>query len=178
MASTQEFCSYFNHKASSFHSYTHMNTLLNLMHTSFLNHFHMAVRWDVKWFPVSMITTLLARRRPFHWISTKRMLVMAAKETAKFQNWSHLTIVAAVTWLKYCRYGVKLYPINESINHFHLDFHFYLKRGSKMHEIYRLDSSGRITQNVCKKERSDDQYFWSRLPFVFIRSRNTPNSRT
>ena len=23
---------------------------------------------------------------------------------------------AAVTWLKYCRYGVKLYPINQSIN--------------------------------------------------------------
>ena len=27
-----------------------------------------------------------------------------------FSNW------AAVTWLKYCRYGVKLYPINLSIN--------------------------------------------------------------
>ena len=24
--------------------------------------------------------------------------------------------LAAVTWLKYCRYGVKLYPINQSIN--------------------------------------------------------------
>ena len=23
---------------------------------------------------------------------------------------------AAVTWLKYCQYGVKLYPINQSIN--------------------------------------------------------------
>ena len=23
----------------------------------------------------------------------------------------------AVTWPKYCRYGVKLYPINQSINH-------------------------------------------------------------
>ena len=25
-------------------------------------------------------------------------------------------IVAAVTWLKYCQFGVKLYPINQSIN--------------------------------------------------------------
>ena len=24
--------------------------------------------------------------------------------------------IGAVTWLKYCRYGVKLYPINQSIN--------------------------------------------------------------
>ena len=33
-------------------------------------------------------------------------------------NWSHFTrglIVAAVTWLKYCRCGVKLYPINQSV---------------------------------------------------------------
>ena len=28
-----------------------------------------------------------------------------------------LSIKNAVTWLKYCRYGVKLYPINQSINH-------------------------------------------------------------
>ena len=27
-----------------------------------------------------------------------------------------LTNETAVTWLKYCRYGVKLYPINQSIN--------------------------------------------------------------
>ena len=90
MASTQEFCSYFNHKASSFYSNTHMNTLLYLIHISFLNHFHMAVRWDVKWCPVSRIKSPLARKRPFHWIPMKRKLVRAAMGTSKFQNWSHL----------------------------------------------------------------------------------------
>ena len=64
-------------------------------------------------FDVSRITTLLARKRP---ISMKSRLLRAARGTSNFQNWSHLTIVAAVTWLKYCRFGVKLYPINQSIN--------------------------------------------------------------
>ena len=36
----------------------------------------------------------------------------AARENSKFKNWSNKLIVAAVTWLKYCRYGVKLCPIN------------------------------------------------------------------
>ena len=29
-------------------------------------------------------------------------------------------ISAAAIWLKYCRYGLKHYPINQSINHFNL----------------------------------------------------------
>ena len=37
----------------------------------------------------------------------------------KFQPlklWIVLRSLPAVTWLKYCRFGVKLYPINQSIN--------------------------------------------------------------
>ena len=52
--------------------------------------FNLANEWDVKWCPVSNITTPLARKRPFHWI-TKSLLVRAARETSKFQNSSHLT---------------------------------------------------------------------------------------
>ena len=48
----------------------------------------MSVGRDVKWCPVSRITTPLARKRPFHWISTKRRLVRAARETSKFHRWS------------------------------------------------------------------------------------------
>ena len=51
----------------------------------------MSVGWDVKWCPVSRITTSLVRKRPFHWISMKSRLVRAAMETSKFQNWSHFT---------------------------------------------------------------------------------------
>ena len=43
-----------------------------------------------------------------------RLLVRAARETSEFQNWSQLTNLTAITWLKYCRYGVKRYPINQS----------------------------------------------------------------
>ena len=50
-----------------------------------------SVGWDVKWCPVSRITTPFARRRPFHWISIKSRLMRAAKETSKFQNWSLIT---------------------------------------------------------------------------------------
>ena len=32
----------------------------------------------------------LARKRSFHWISMKSRHVRAARETSKFQNWSHL----------------------------------------------------------------------------------------
>ena len=38
-----------------------------------------SVGWDVKW-SVSRITTLLACKRPFDWISMKRRLVRAARE--------------------------------------------------------------------------------------------------
>ena len=47
----------------------------------------MSVGWDVQWFSVSRITTQLARKRLFRWISIKSRLMRAAKETI----WSHLT---------------------------------------------------------------------------------------
>ena len=71
---------------------------------------------SVRWCPVSRITTPFARKFTFHWILMKTRLVRTARETSKFYNWSLLLIVAAVIWLKYCRYGVKLYSFNESIN--------------------------------------------------------------
>ena len=51
----------------------------------------------------------------------------------KLQNFKtdHMyLIVAAVTWLKYCRYGVKLYPINQSINSAGRHVCLYLNRQS------------------------------------------------
>ena len=47
----------------------------------------MSHRMGVQWCPVSRITTLLARKRPFHWISMKSRLV---RDTSKFLNWSLL----------------------------------------------------------------------------------------
>ena len=44
----------------------------------------MSVRWDVKWWPVSMITT--PRQA---WLSKKRRLMKTARETSKFQNWPY-----------------------------------------------------------------------------------------
>ena len=52
----------------------------------------MSVGWDVKWCPVSSITTPLARKRQFHWISIKTNYVRAASwETSKCQYCPHLT---------------------------------------------------------------------------------------
>ena len=51
----------------------------------------MSVGWDVKWCPVSRITPS----------------PLGTEQT-----------VSLVIWLKYCRYGVKPYPINHLINHF------------------------------------------------------------
>ena len=51
----------------------------------------MSVWWDVKWCPISRITTPLARKRLFNWISMKSRLVRAVRETSNFQNWSLLT---------------------------------------------------------------------------------------
>ena len=76
---------------------------------------HMSVGWDVEWCPLSRITTLLARKRLLHWVSKKSRLVRAARETSEFLNWSLLTYSRPVIWLKYCRYGVKHYPINQLI---------------------------------------------------------------
>ena len=76
----------------------------------------MSVGWNVKWCPVSRITTLLARKRPFHWI---RWRVGSWGPPGKLQNFKtddFSLIVVDIIWLKYWRYGVKHYPINQSIN--------------------------------------------------------------
>ena len=46
----------------------------------------MSVGWDVKWCPVSRITTPLARKRPSHWISMTSKLVKDARETSKLHK--------------------------------------------------------------------------------------------
>ena len=46
----------------------------------------MSVGRDVKWCPVSRITTPLARKRPFPLILMKSRLVRAASETSKFRR--------------------------------------------------------------------------------------------
>ena len=40
--------------------------------------------------------------------------VGSPRKLQNFKSENIYLIVAAVTWLKYCRYGVKLYPINQS----------------------------------------------------------------
>ena len=47
---------------------------------------------------------LIKGRRSFRWISKKSRIVRPSRETSKFRNWSLQLIVAAVKWLKYCRY--------------------------------------------------------------------------
>ena len=64
----------------------------------------MSVGRDVKWCPVSKITTPLARKRPFPLISMKSRLVRAASETSKFRNRLHLTNSR-------CRYMAEILPI-------------------------------------------------------------------
>ena len=57
---------------------------------------------------VPRVKTPLARKRP------SREGRQGNFKTSKLITFS--LIVAAVTWLKYCRYGVKLYSVNQSIN--------------------------------------------------------------
>ena len=58
----------------------------------------------------------LARKRPFHWISMKSRLVRPPGKLQNFKTDNIYLMVAVVTWLKFCPHGVKLYPINKSIN--------------------------------------------------------------
>ena len=57
---------------------------------------------------VPRVKTPLARKRP------SREGRQGNFKTSKLITF--LLIVAAFTWLKYCRYGVKLYSVNQSIN--------------------------------------------------------------
>ena len=55
----------------------------------------------------------LANKISFLWISEKSGLLGASRETSKFHITLICLIVAAVTWLEFCRYGVK--PKNQSL---------------------------------------------------------------
>ena len=46
----------------------------------------MTVGWDVKWCPVSRITTPFTHKRTFHWISMKCRLARAARENSNFKT--------------------------------------------------------------------------------------------
>ena len=59
---------------------------------------------------------MLGTRKTVHWISMKSRLARVSKETLNFKTDHFELIVAAVIWPKYYRYGVKHYPINQSID--------------------------------------------------------------
>ena len=61
----------------------------------------------------SRITTPLPRKRPFHWISHEGRQGNL-KNLKNVTNYRCLLIVPAAIWLKYCRYIVKPYTINQS----------------------------------------------------------------
>ena len=73
----------------------------------------MFIGWDVKWCPVSRITPPWHAKDRF----TGWLLRSPGKLLQNFKTDYIKLIVAAVTWLNYCRYGVKRYPINQSISH-------------------------------------------------------------
>ena len=66
----------------------------------------MSVGRDVKWCPVSWITTHLARNRSFLWISLdEERLARAARETSKFHNRLLITIIMlSISFSLYIRY--------------------------------------------------------------------------
>ena len=76
-------------------------------------HCYMSGGWDVKWCRMSSIhvTTPLAHKRPFLWI-----LRGVGSWGPPVPSPIIYPIVAAVTWLKYCRYGAGPQSINQSIN--------------------------------------------------------------
>ena len=84
--------------------------IFTLLHFLQLSNIFMSVGWDVKWCPVSRITTPWHAKDRF---TGFRWRVGSWGPPGKLQNFKtdhSLLIVAAVIWLKYCRYGVKHYP--------------------------------------------------------------------
>ena len=68
----------------------------------------MSVGWDVKWCPVLRITTVLAHKGPFHWISMEGWLVKATRETLndwniadKAKNYIPNTVFVVVAFVGY-----------------------------------------------------------------------------
>ena len=57
--------------------------------------------------------------RTFLWYWTWVFILLYEKfriKDIKMSIWFIRNVKMSQTWLKYCRYGVKLYPINQSIN--------------------------------------------------------------
>ena len=75
----------------------------------------MSVGWDVKWCPVSMITTpmITYRKGLFSWLSKKSRLMRTARELQNFKTDHILITTTAFSLLKYRRYGEKHQPINQ-----------------------------------------------------------------
>ena len=58
----------------------------------------------------------LARKRPFRWISIKSRVVTRPGKRQNVKTDNIYRMVGGGTWRKFCPHGVKLYPINKSIN--------------------------------------------------------------
>ena len=67
-------------------SFTFLHIVYKYWSSSEFGVIFMSIGWDIKWCPVSRKANPLARKRPFHWISTKSRLVRAAMETSKFHK--------------------------------------------------------------------------------------------
>ena len=120
----------------------------------YIFHIFMSVGWNVKWCPVSRITTPLARGRPFRWISMNSW-----GPPGKLQNWSHetkLQIVTAVPWLKYCRYGVQLYPINQLT----------LKTIYRLFTIFQCISDGTFNGAQCQVRKREDTWIKKTISYA------------
>ena len=112
---------------------------------------------QTRWFSLSLSLSLslrrtlyaapLARKRPFHWILMKSRLVRDARETLNFKTVHIQLKVVAVTWLKYCWYGVKLYPISLSLSLF-LSFSLFLSVYSLKKEIKPINVNILVEDDV------------------------------
>ena len=67
----------------------------------------MPVGWDVKWCPVSKITTPLAHKKTVSLDFEEEKAREGAQRNFKISKPIINLIITAATWLEYCRYGVK-----------------------------------------------------------------------
>ena len=74
----------------------------------YLSHICMSVGWDVKWCNEPRITP--------PWYAKDSMKSRSPGKLRKFKT-DHFYLIVAVIWIKYCQYGLKHYPINQSIRY-------------------------------------------------------------
>ena len=139
----------------------------------------MLVVWDVKWCPMSGITTPLGTQETVSLENSR--LEVAARETLKFPKWSLHLIVAAVKWRTYCRYGVEHYPIHQLIyciyqyynvtrttqQHNHHICHLRGYRQRCLHSVLNIGSCSKvqtIPQHTLFKKKSKKQ----NRPYVIV----------